>query len=150
MDTIKKRGLSSKQRAFLAAYAKIGNISRAAAAAEVSRSLHYRWLEDEGYRAEFDNAHDEACDSLEAEARRRAEEGVDEPVFYKGEVCGTVRRYSDTLMIFLLKGAMPEKYKDRGELQVKKGTGILGGLTDEELEAIASGGSAGTSTKEKK
>jgi hypothetical protein len=94
------------------------------------------------YAAEFADAHEHACDSLEVEARWRATDGVDEPVFYKGEVCGTVRRYSDTQLIFLLKGAMPEKYKDRVEDRIKR-EGILGGLSDEELEAIARGGSRG-------
>jgi hypothetical protein len=68
---------------------------------------------DPDYQAEFEEAHKEACDRLEQEARRRAVEGVDEPVFYKGEHCGVVRKYSDTLLIFLLNGAMPHKYKSR-------------------------------------
>ena len=54
----------------------------------------------------------EACDALEAEARRRAVEGVRKPIYCQGEICGTVREYSDTLLFFLLKGAMPEKYRD--------------------------------------
>ena len=44
---------------------------------------------------------------------RRAHSGFDEPVFYKGIETGTVRKYSDTLTIFLLKGFKPDKYKDR-------------------------------------
>ena len=44
------------------------------------------------------------CDALEAEARRRAVEGVRKPVFYQGVICGWVGEYSDTLLIFLLKG----------------------------------------------
>jgi len=40
-------------------------------------------------------------------------------VSYQGQECGTVRRYSDTLSIFLLKGAMPEKYEDRVEQHFK-------------------------------
>src|SRR5258708_1551551 len=95
------------------------------------------------YAAAFADAHEEACDSLEQEARRRATEGVDEPVFYQGKECGTVRRYSDTLLIFLLKGALPSKYKDRVEQHIT-GKGVLGDLTDEELEAIARSGGSGT------
>jgi len=34
-------------------------------------------------------------------------------VYYQGKPCGVVTEYSDTLLIFLMKGAMPEKYKDR-------------------------------------
>ena len=37
--------------------------------------------------------------------------GVEQPVFYKGEVCGLVRKYSDVLLIFLLKGLRPEVYR---------------------------------------
>ena len=31
----------------------------------------------------------------------------------KGQAGGTVREYSDTLLIFLLKGMKPEKYRER-------------------------------------
>ena len=37
---------------------------------------------------------------------------MDEPRFYEGEVCGYVRKYSDTLLIFLLKARRPAKYQD--------------------------------------
>ena len=49
---------------------------------------------------------------LEAEARRRAAIGVDEPVFYKGKVVGHIRKYSDNLLMFLLKAHWPEKFRD--------------------------------------
>ena len=56
---------------------------------------------------------------LEREARRRAVEGVEEPVgFYKGEPSAYVRKYSDTLLIFLMKGARPDKYRDRWDPRV--------------------------------
>lgn len=55
---------------------------------------------------------------------RRAREGVDEPVFYQGDECGSVRKYSDTLAIFLLKGAMPEKYRENTRMEL---TGANGG-----------------------
>jgi len=51
--------------------------------------------------------------ALEDEATRRAFVGVEQPVFYKGEVCGSVLNYSDSLMQFLLKGGKPEKFKER-------------------------------------
>ena len=37
-------------------------------------------------------------------------------MYYKGEVVGTIRKYSDTLLIFLLKGALPEVYRERYEI----------------------------------
>lgn len=109
----KKNTDKVKQAAFLAAYAEVGNVTRAAELAKVPRSMHYEWMKDPEYAEAFQAAEQQACDRLEQEARRRALEGVEEPVFHRGEQCGVVRKYSDTLLIFLLKGAMPEKYKDR-------------------------------------
>lgn len=103
-----------KKRAFLAAYAISGNVTDAAERAGIERKTHYRWLsKDSAYAEAFKDAEEEAADRLEAEARRRATQGVDEPVFYKGYECGTITRYSDALLMFLLKGARPEKYKER-------------------------------------
>jgi hypothetical protein len=68
-----------KAKAFLAAYAQTGNLTQAAAIAKCGKRQHYRWMMDPDYEAEFEEAHKEACDHLEQEARRRAVEGVDEP-----------------------------------------------------------------------
>lgn len=103
-----------KKEAFLAALGLTGNITRAAILSDINKCSHYRWVkEDPGYQARFDEAMEEACDHLETEARRRAVEGVDEPVYHEGMCIDTVKKYSDTLLIFLLKGARPKKYKDR-------------------------------------
>lgn len=67
---------------------------------------------DPSFAAAWESALDDACDVLEAEARRRAIHGVDRPVFYKGKECGKIREYSDTLLIFLLKANRPEKYRE--------------------------------------
>ena len=45
----------------------------------------------------------QAAESLENEARRRAIEGVVDDVWYQGEKVGKQRRFSDVLLIFLLK-----------------------------------------------
>lgn len=98
---------------------------------ELQRKLAYRM------RERWETALDEAlrsatiqAEQLESEAIRRAYEGVDKPVFYKGKECGAIREFSDTLMMFLLKGMMPAKYRDRTEttLQNPDGTAILAGL----------------------
>ena len=95
-----------KRAAFLAAYAKMGNVSGAAKAAKISRLDHYAWLkaEDHEYAELFAAAQEEAIDTLEQEAVRRAMIG------------------SDVLLIFLLKGARPDKYRERREI-----TGAGGG-----------------------
>lgn len=105
-----------KKAAFLAAYAASGVIRIATEAAGIHRNTHYKWLKDDSQYAEaFSRAHSDACDSLENEARRRAVEGWDEPVFYEGGQCGTKRKYSDTLLIFLLKANHPTKFGDKVE-----------------------------------
>lgn len=139
------RTLQQKKKAFLAAFAEVGNISRAAELAGIARSNHYDWMRDDpDYPALFREADQQACDRLEQEARRRAVEGVQKPVFQGGKQVGVVQEYSDTLLIFLLKGAMPEKYKERQhtELSGPGGGAIqtnidLSGLTLEELRNLA-------------
>lgn len=137
-----KRELPNTNRAkFLGAYAECGNITRAAQLAKIHRSDHYAWMQDEEYANAFAEANKEACEALEMEARRRAVEGVQKPVIYQGQLCRepkrdkhgelvrdkdgavifgpplTVREYSDTLLIFLMKGANPEKYRDNAKVE---------------------------------
>lgn len=123
MTTKPKKRLTTPQRKrlFLAAYAETGVITRAAKAAGIAAKTHYRWLEDESYLADFEEAKQAGIDSLEAEARRRAIEGQRR---YKFDAKGkpiidprTGEQYfedvrSDTLLIFLLKGALPQKYRE--------------------------------------
>jgi hypothetical protein len=105
------------RRVFLDAFRKTGNITTAARLARVARSTIYNWQEhDEGFSCAFKQAGVEATENLEAEAWRRAVKGVEHvrPILYGGKVVAehVTREYSDTLLIFLLKGRAPEKYRD--------------------------------------
>ena len=131
-----------EQRAVLAAFQETGDVRLACKLAEVGRSSHYRWLKvDSAYRAAMERARIMAGDILEAEAHRRAVEGVEEPVgWYKGQAGGTVRRYSDVLLMFLLKGVLPERYKDRVEVGGSLLQNIdIRRLPDELIERLAAG-----------
>jgi hypothetical protein len=151
--------------AFLTHFRLTGNVTLSAQAAGVERRCHSRWMADDpAYAEAFADAQDEANDQLEAEARRRGYQGVDEPVFgrlarvervedesgvdyvterYTG-VVGTVRKYSDTLLIFLLKANRPEKFKERhehsgpkgGPIQVQPVVDPLDLATDEEIAVL--------------
>lgn len=110
--------VQQKKKLMLAAIAESGNIGKAAAAAGISRNCHYNWMQaDKAYAKAVDEAFDDAVDLLETEAKRRAYEGVEEPVYQGGKQVGTIRKYSDTLLIFLMKGARPEKYRDRQQIE---------------------------------
>jgi AcrR family transcriptional regulator len=102
-----------RQTVFLKWLAKTGNVAASCRKAKINRSLAYEWRNgDEVFAAAWDEALEIATELLEEEARRRAQDGVLEPVFYLGKRAGAVRRYSDTLLIFLLKAHRPDKYRD--------------------------------------
>jgi len=102
-----------------------GNISRACKAAKMLRSEVYSLEKsDAQFAAAFREAQQRGIDVLEDEARRRAYAGTFKPVFHKGRKVGLVREYSDTLMIFLLKGARPEKYRDNVNMSVSGGLDV--------------------------
>lgn len=114
------------QRAFLEAYAQVGNISAAAKHAHIDRGSHYVWMNNvEGYPDAFAEAHERAIDRLETEAVRRAVIGVDKPQTHKGRIQYnadgtpvTVKEYSNALLIFLLKAGRPHKYRDNYAIEV--------------------------------
>ncbi len=87
-----------KRQRFLKVLAATCNVTVAARDINVSRTQVYEARKrDVEFATAWDNAIEEGADALELDARRRALEGVKEPVFYKGEVCGHVRRYSTAL-----------------------------------------------------
>jgi hypothetical protein len=110
-----------RREAFLRALADTGIVTVAAGVAGVTRERVYQVRkEDPVFAAAWDEAEEKAADALEAEAWRRAVVGVPEPLLSGGKVVRdddglpiAIRRYSDTLMIALLKARRPEKFKDR-------------------------------------
>ena len=111
------------QERFLAVLGETGNVRRAAAAVRRSPTTCYaRRKLDPAFADAWDATLQAAMDTvLEPEAIRRAVQGVERPVWHQGQQIGTVREYSDTLLIFLMKGWNPDRYKDRREV-FHKGT----------------------------
>lgn len=94
-------------------------VSVAAKAAGVSRSNAYAHKEaDEEFAKQWVDAIEEAADLLEREAISRAYSGTLRPIYHNGKKAGTERVYSDTLLIFLLKGARPGKYRENHRVEV--------------------------------
>ncbi len=77
---------------------------------------------DEDFGQAYLEAMDEAVDRLEAEAWRRALDGIEQKLFQAGKLVLDpetnqpiiLRRYSDPLLVMLLKGSRPDKYHARG------------------------------------
>lgn len=111
---------------FLIDFAQCGNVLRSAASAGVDRRTIYGWqASDPKFKAMCDEALEDALDRLEEEARRRAYNGVREPVVSAGKLVTYVRKYSDTLLITLLKGKRPDTYRERHEVTGKDGGPLL-------------------------
>lgn len=119
--TPKKRKRARWEAAFIAALARLGVVTYAARAARITTQTVYVARRDSQEFAEkCKEALQEAADRLEKEAIRRAITGLVIKKFDKGQpiIDPTTgkqyveREYSDTLLIFLLKGMRPEKYRE--------------------------------------
>jgi hypothetical protein len=83
------------EKQYLTALSQTGNWTLSAQMAGINKSTaRERYLTSPEFRSACDDAIQSGIDILEAEARRRAMAG------------------SDILLIFMLKGARPEKYRD--------------------------------------
>lgn len=93
---------------FLSALTQSGVVTDAARGAGVSRDLLYTWRQrDPKFAAAWEDAWEAGTDRMEAEAIRRAVEGVEEPIFQGGVEVGKRRIYSDGLLKFLLQCRRP-------------------------------------------
>ena len=104
------------ENAFFAALEKTGVVAWAAKAAGVGRRTVYDHLQaDPEFGERWQNALDTAADTLEGELIRRAVEGEQVPVYYKGKVVGHTTRKSDALLVFAIKNL-----QRRREWEVRK------------------------------
>ena len=118
-----------------------GNSSQACRLANINLSTPHFWVKnDPEFAALWREAQGIAAATLENEAIRRGFQGYEIPVgWHKGEPGAFVTQYSDILLIFLLKGAFPEKYADRMEVKGAMANIDLARLPDEALSRIAAG-----------
>lgn len=109
-----------RQQRFLQALAEADDVAAATTAAGIERAKVYQLRRtDPAFAAQWDRAKEAAADRLEQEARRRALEGRQEPLLSDGKIVRdddgrpvAVRRYSDDLLLALLKAHRPEMFGD--------------------------------------
>ena len=143
---MKKLKLTRERRErFLKALAETGIVSAAVAIAGTSRTRVYELRKrDAGFALAWAEAEEVAADALEAEAWRRAVEGVPEPLVSAGRVVRdddgaplAIRRYSDMLMLALLKARRPERFKDRQLVEHDIADGLADRLEAARQRALA-------------
>lgn len=132
----KRKGRYVWVKAYLSELSKHGAPGVAAEAVSVHRSSIARARHRHPTFAIAEAAaKQKAGDRWEAEVARRAFEGVEEPVFHQGIECGTVRKYSDTLAMFMLKGLRPEKYRD-GQTNISVNTSVAVTISEPERQKL--------------
>lgn len=142
---------TAKVYVFLAAIRVCPNITRAAKAAKISASLHHRrYKTNELYAKVFDAAWAEGVQAMEDLATDRAMFGWQEPVVYQGQISlepdptkplqlnpetgemepvmrpVTITKIDNGHLQFMLRGAKPEKYRERHTVTGKDGGPIEG------------------------
>lgn len=116
------RDLTIAQRRFLIAYVMSnGSVKRASMLCAVAFMSHYFWnSNDEKYQKAFAKAREIYGDLLESRMQMDAMDGIPEPVFYKGEKVGNIRRFNAQERITLLKG-YKNQYRDNFNLALVAG-----------------------------
>lgn len=112
---LRKVKKDNRQDRFLKVLATVGHISAACKAIKISTvAVHYWRRDDPEFDAKLLAAQEAYEGMLTEEATRRAVKGVEKAIFNKeGEQIGVEIKYSDTLLIFLLKAVNPEKFRDK-------------------------------------
>lgn len=101
------------EKLFLSTLEKTGNIAGAAKAAKVGRQTVYDHRKaDPDFDERCEAALDTAEGTLEAELMRRALEGEQAPVYFKGEVVGHTTRKSDSLLVFAIRNLRQRRERE--------------------------------------
>lgn len=101
---------------FMQEYMRTGRQDLACKASEIPRQTVYkRTRQDVEFAKLMEEAREICMSSLEDAAIRRARDGWLEPQYFKGELQGYVRKYSDSLLTFMLIHGKPEKYRPKKE-----------------------------------
>src|SRR5215475_8918063 len=101
-----------KKVAFLTAFAACGQLGASAKCASIDRTMVWHWRQDDPVFAEaFERAKHMAAYTLRDEMVRRAL-GWNETRLDENGIEHTVRKHSDTLLIFALKGLLPEEFRE--------------------------------------
>lgn len=114
-----------RQAEFLALIAMGWAVNHAAKRVGIIKQTVYALRDrDEGFAAAYIEAKKEKVENLEQEAYQRAM-GREEIIVGKNGEEHIVKKYSDLLMIFLLKAEKPDKYREKLDIKVSEERRII-------------------------
>lgn len=107
------------QADFIEYMRKCGHIAHACEACGISRECYRKtYNKFPEFAKKVDEAKEFYIEAMEIEADKRARDGVDTPVYYKGKRIDVKREYSDSLLMFRLKGLKPDMYRERSDVNM--------------------------------
>ncbi len=126
---LKMREIPHRLQRFLWALQKTGKMGAACEIAGLARSSVYYSRKklpifDELYGSIILFRQQVLLDKLEGAAVTRAVDGVEKGIWYKGDLVGTEKQYSDGLLTTLLKANDPDKYRERSQVDHSGDVGI--------------------------
>lgn len=114
----RRREERKRGEAFLEGLRSGLSVAHAASKAGFTRQAAYkRRQNDLEFAQAWNDAVEQGTDVLEDAATVRAVRGVEKPVFQQGKQVGSIREYSDILLIFLLKARRPDKFRDNATVE---------------------------------
>jgi hypothetical protein len=115
-----------KMTKFLTALKATGcNVSKACTVSGLTKAnIDSLRLRSGAFGRVCDDVYESVTDDLEEAGLKRAVEGVDEPVYWRGVKVGTKKAYSDAILTMMLQGRRPNVYKSRAATEL---TGANGG-----------------------
>lgn len=139
---------AERVRAFLSTLADTAQVGKAAETIGITRMCAYNWRNrHDAFKKAWDEALAVGISRLEDEGVKRGVDGWLEPVFYQGEEVGYVRKFSDTLLTFMLSAHKPERYgKNRTELSGPDGAPLI----PDKVEVVLVPGTAPSTKKAKR
>jgi hypothetical protein len=108
-----------RQAAFLDRLADGGNVMASAMAVGVTRATVYAARDrDDAFAEAWDDALERYAAALENELHKRVFEGVQRPIFQRGELVGHEALKSDRLLEIALKAHRPDRYSERFQASI--------------------------------
>jgi hypothetical protein len=108
------------KKKFLKLLSETGMVNKTCKALNITRQAMYAYKRDpknKKFDQDWKDAQDMAIELLEDESFRRAFNGLEKSVWYKGQVVGIERVYSDTLLMNRLQAERPDKYQYRAKVE---------------------------------